>query len=64
MLSDVNYFYMTVHYYTSILIELNFPYVELYSTLTALFHTCSCMVCNEVTPDFVSVHGSGISLLL
>lgn len=64
MLGNLHYFYMTVHCYTSILIEQIFPYFELYSILTALFHTCSCMVCNEVTPGLVSVHGSGISLLL
>lgn len=64
MLSNVHYFYMTVHCYTSLLVELNFPYFELYSTLKELFHTCGCMVGNEVTPGLVSEHGSVINLLL
>lgn len=64
MLGNMHYFYTSVHCYTSILIELNFPYFELCFTLTALFHTCSCMVCNEVTLGLVSVRGSVISLPL
>lgn len=64
MLGNVHYFYMTVHCNTVILIQLNFPYFEFYSALTALLHTCNCMVFNEVTPRLGSAHDSDISLLL
>lgn len=64
MLGNVHYFYMTVHCNTVILIQLNFPYFELYSALTALLNTCNCMIFDEITPCLGSARDSGISLLL
>lgn len=64
MLCNVHYFYVTVHCNTAILIQLNFPYFELYSALITLLHTCNCVVFNEIAPGLGNVHDSSISLLL
>lgn len=44
MLGHVHYFYKTVHCNTTILIQLNFPYFDLYSAFVSVLYTCSCMV--------------------